>query len=261
MPISRSVRGISLPVWASPPEALSARQRKVLWLLTLASMSYAFVNTLFTQTVAFAADEFGISTSAQGFAAAVVRWGIIISFPFVVLADRHGRRRIVILMAWLAPSVSALGALSPSFPFLVATQTVGRPLGLTLEILIAVITIEEMPTQCRAYAMGVLAVASGIKAAIFFESKDRAISKIENDLFEYESKLTNGIMDLIKFGEIDWPKYSMAFDADKKHTGDEYSLLLPNHGGGVRIEKFKKSKELLTRVIEAQALSISGAKL
>ncbi|MCX6527886.1 MAG: MFS transporter [Actinobacteria bacterium] len=134
MPISRSVRGISLPVWASPPEALSAHQRKVLWLLTLASMSYAFVNTLFTQTVAFAADEFGISTSTQGFAAAVVRWGIIISFPFVVLADRHGRRRIVILMAWLAPSVSALGALSPSFPFLVATQTVGRPLGLTLEI-------------------------------------------------------------------------------------------------------------------------------
>ena len=129
-------------------------------------MSYAFVNTLFTQTVAFAADEFGISTSAQGFAAAVVRWGIIISFPFVVLADRHGRRRIVILMAWLAPSVSALGALSPSFPFLVATQTVGRPLGLTLEILIAVITIEEMPTQCRAYAMGVLAVASGIGAGV-----------------------------------------------------------------------------------------------
>ena len=106
-----------------------------------------------------------------------------------------------------------------------------------------------------------LAVASGIKAAIFFEAKDRAISKIENDLFEYESKLTNGITDLIKIGEIDWPKYSMAFDADKKHTGDEYSLLLPNHGGGVRIEKFKKSKELLTRVLEAQTLSISGAKL
>lgn len=129
-------------------------------------MSYAFVNTLFTQTVAFAADEFGISTSTQGFAAAVVRWGIIISFPLVFLADRHGRRRIVILTAWLAPSVSALGALSPSFPFLVATQTVGRPLGLTLEILIAVITIEEMPTQCRAYAMGVLAVASGIGAGV-----------------------------------------------------------------------------------------------
>jgi 3-dehydroquinate synthase len=106
-----------------------------------------------------------------------------------------------------------------------------------------------------------LAVASGIKAAIIFEAKDRAISKIESDLFEYESKLTSGITDLVKISEIDWSKYSDAFDADKKHTGDEYSLLLPNHGGGVRIEKFKKSKALLTRVVEAQTLSISGAKL
>ncbi|MFM9119259.1 MAG: hypothetical protein ACKOQT_02915, partial [Acidimicrobiaceae bacterium] len=95
----------------------------------------------------------------------------------------------------------------------------------------------------------------------FFEAKDREIYKIQNDLFEYESKLTNGIKDLIKISDVDWPKYSMAFDADKKHTGDEYSLLLPNHGGGVRIEKFKKSKALLTRVVEAQTLSISGAKL
>jgi 3-dehydroquinate synthase len=106
-----------------------------------------------------------------------------------------------------------------------------------------------------------LAVASGIKAAIFFEAKDRAISKIENDLFEYESKLTNGLTNLMKFSEIDWSKYSTAFDGDKKHTVDDYSLLLPNHGGGVRIEKFKKSNSLLMRVVEAQKLSISGAKL
>lgn len=106
-----------------------------------------------------------------------------------------------------------------------------------------------------------LAVASGIKAAIFFEAKERAISKIESDLFEYESKLTSGITNLVNISEIDWSNYSEAFDADKKHTGDEYSLLLPNYGGGVRIEKFKKSEALLARVIEAQTLSISGAKL
>jgi 3-dehydroquinate synthase len=106
-----------------------------------------------------------------------------------------------------------------------------------------------------------LAVASGINAAIFFEAKDRAISEIENDLFEYETKLTDGLVNLINNNEIDWAKYSEAFNADKKHTGDEYLLLLPNYGGGVRIERFKKSKTLLTRVIEAQTLSISGAKL
>lgn len=134
--------------------------------MALASMSSAFVNTLFTQTVAYAADEFGINNSGQGIGAAIVRWGIIICLPIVALADRHGRRPTMIAMAWIAPLVCALGALSPSFPFLVATQTIGRPLGLTLDILIGVVAIEEMPRNARAYATGFLAVLSGLGAGI-----------------------------------------------------------------------------------------------
>jgi 3-dehydroquinate synthase len=106
-----------------------------------------------------------------------------------------------------------------------------------------------------------LAVASGIKAAILFESKNRRASEIERELFDYVSKLTSGISDLFKFDTIDWAKYSDAFKADKKHSGDEYSLLLPNYGGGVRIEKFEKSDDLVSRVIDAQKSSLSGAKL
>lgn len=106
-----------------------------------------------------------------------------------------------------------------------------------------------------------LAVASGIKAAIFFESKRRGASEIESELFRYVAKLTNGISDFFKHDAIDWGKYSEAFKADKKHTDEEYSLLLPNHGGGVKIEKFAKSEALLNRVIEAQKFSLSGATL
>jgi MFS family permease len=129
-------------------------------------MSAAFTNTLFTQTVAYAADEFGIATSGQGIGAAVVRWGILICLPLVVLADRRGRRPMILTVAWIAPVVCALGAIAPSFPFLVATQAIGRPLGLTLDILIAVIAIEEMPKNSRAFATGVLAMCSGFGAGI-----------------------------------------------------------------------------------------------
>lgn len=134
--------------------------------MALASMSSAFVNTLFTQTVAYAADEFNIGNSGQGIGAAIVRWGIIICLPIVALADKRGRRPMMIATAWAAPIITALGALSPSFPFLVATQTVGRPLGLTLDILIAVVAVEEMPRNSRAYATGFLAVVSGIGAGV-----------------------------------------------------------------------------------------------
>ena len=132
-----------LPRWAKPTEDLTPRQRKILILVGLASMSAAFINTLFTQTVAFAADEFDISQSGQGIGASVVRFGIVICLPLVALADRYGRRPVMIAMAWAAPLVSALGAIAPSYVFLVGTQAIGRPLGLTLDILIAVVALED----------------------------------------------------------------------------------------------------------------------
>lgn len=135
-------------------------------LVGLASMSAAFTNTLFTQTVAFAADEFDISQSGQGIGAAIVRFGIIICLPLVAIADRHGRRPMMIALAWAAPIVSAIGAIAPSYSFLVATQAIGRPLGLTLDILIAVVAIEEMPRNGRAYATGVLALLSGVGGGV-----------------------------------------------------------------------------------------------
>lgn len=135
-------------------------------LVGLASMSAAFTNTLFTQTVAYAADEFEISQSGQGIGAAIVRFGIIICLPLVAIADRHGRRPMMIALAWAAPIVSAFGAISPSYSFLVATQAIGRPLGLTLDILIAVVAIEEMPRNGRAYATGVLALLSGVGGGV-----------------------------------------------------------------------------------------------
>ena len=53
----------------------------VLGLLAAASMSSAFVNTLFTQTVNFAADDFGVSDSGVGIAGSLVRAGIVLVLP------------------------------------------------------------------------------------------------------------------------------------------------------------------------------------
>ena len=49
---------------------------------------------------------------------------------------------------------------------LVATQAVGRPLGLALDFLVAVVAAEEMPRNSRAYAVSVLAMASGLGAGV-----------------------------------------------------------------------------------------------
>jgi len=146
------------------PKGLDARQRRVIALLWLATLPSAYVNTVFTQTVAFAAKEFAIGPRGQGFAAAVVRWGVIIALPFALSADRLGRRRMIIVTAWLAPLVTALGAIAPNFAILVATQTIGRPLGIALGIFIVVFATEEMGNDTRAWALSILAIASGVGA-------------------------------------------------------------------------------------------------
>ena len=134
---------------------------KLLW---LACLPAAYVNTVFTQTVAYASTEFNISEQGQGFAAAIVRWGVVIAIPLAALADRIGRRKIIISLAWLAPLVISLGAFAPSFAVLVATQTVGRPLGISLTVFVLVFATEEMGTNTRAWALSILAVGSGVGA-------------------------------------------------------------------------------------------------
>lgn len=154
-----------MPVWA-PPDRFDPRQVLVLGLLAAGAAASGFTNTLFTQTATFAADSFGASDAAVGIAGAVVRAGILVAIPFGVLADRWGRRRVIRIVAVAAPITCALGAAAPSFPLLVATQTLGRPLGLALDLLLGVVAAEEMPRNSRAYAVSVMAMASGLGSGI-----------------------------------------------------------------------------------------------
>jgi MFS family permease len=163
-------RRVSHRGWWSPPDRLDATQVLVLGLLAAASMSAAFINTLFTQTAKFAADDFGVGDSGVGFAGAIVRAGIIVALPAAVLADRIGRRRVMVAVAWIAPLLSILGAAAPSFAVLVGTQTLARPMGIALSFLVGVMAAEEMPKNTRAYAISVLAMASGFGAGIAVSS-------------------------------------------------------------------------------------------
>jgi len=150
--------------WWAPPQTFTAHETLVLAMLAAASMVAAFINTLFTQTVAFAANEFDVTTTEQGVAAAIVRLGIVLAIPLAILGDRIGRQRIVIALAFITPVLASLGALAPNFATLVATQSIARPLGLALDVAVLVIVIEEMPKHGRAYGLSVLALASGFGA-------------------------------------------------------------------------------------------------
>ena len=152
--------------WWAPPDRLDETQLLVVGLLAAASMSAAFVNTLFTQTVNFAADDFGISDTGIGVAGAVVRAGILIALPAAIIADRIGRRRVIVAVAWLGPLLSLLGALAPSFVVLVPPRPWRVRWGSRLPFLVGVVASEEMPRNSRAYAVSILAMAAGFGAGV-----------------------------------------------------------------------------------------------
>lgn len=157
------------PLWA-PPDRLNSRQVRLLGLLAAASLSATFSNTLFTQTATFAADSFGKGTGTQSLGGVVVRLGIVVALPFTILADRVGRRRMLVAAAWLAPICCAAGAVAPTWWALVATQAVGRPIAIAMFVLIGVVLSEEMPRNSRAFALSLMALAGGMGAAVAVSS-------------------------------------------------------------------------------------------
>jgi MFS family permease len=150
--------------WWAPPDVLDERAASSLALLAGACLVFGYLNTLFTQTVAFAADEFGASEEAQGVAGTVVRFGIVFALAVVILADRIGRRRTLVGAAFAAPVLTALGALAPSFAVLTITQMFGRPLAIALGLIVGIVAMEEMPRNSRAYALSLLALSTGLGA-------------------------------------------------------------------------------------------------
>ncbi len=150
--------------WWSPPARLDARSARVLALLCTMSMLAGYLGTIITQTITFAADEFGASKSAQGTTLSAVRIGILLSLVVVTLSDRKGRKQLLLLSAVGSVAFAAAGALSPNLAVLGLTQTFSRALSTSLALLIAVVAAEEMPAGGRAYAASVVSMTAALGA-------------------------------------------------------------------------------------------------
>ena len=152
--------------WWYPPQRPDARAATVLGLLATLSLIVGYHGTLLTQTMTFAADEFGAGTAAQGDALAAVRVGGVIAIGLGALADRRGRRLVlsVALLACIASTV--LGAVVPNLAALAATQAVNRGAWAASSLLLAIIAAEEMPAGARAYALSLLSMTGALGAGV-----------------------------------------------------------------------------------------------
>jgi len=152
--------------WWAPPEALDARAATVLSVLCVFAVVSGYLGTLITQTLTYAADQFGAGTGEQGTLLAIVRVGVLVSLGIVTMADKHGRRRVLVICLIASCAVTALGAASTGMIWLGTSQTFARALSTVVVILIAVVAAEEMPAGTRAFAVSVVTMTAALGAGL-----------------------------------------------------------------------------------------------
>jgi MFS family permease len=152
--------------WWYPPQRPDARGASALGMLATLSLVVGYHGTLLTQTMSFAADEFGAGTTAQGGAFAAVRAGALLAILLAALADRRGRRRLLVVSLLSAIAATVAGALAPNLATLAATQVVNRGSVSAASVLLVVIAAEEMPAGARAYALSLLAMTGALGAGM-----------------------------------------------------------------------------------------------
>ncbi len=166
IPVKRALRRPSTgrqPWWA-PPDRIDARTARILALVCTLSLLDGFLGTVITQTLTFAADEFGSSDTQQGLVLAGVRIGVLFSVALATLADRKGRRRILMWSMLGATVLTVLGAFAPTLLSLGLSQAAARGFTNALGILLIVIAAEEMPPRSRAYGFSLIALTAALGA-------------------------------------------------------------------------------------------------
>lgn len=154
------------PPWWAPPDVLDAQGAAALASLAYLSVVAGYLGSLLSQTLTFAADEFGAGERAQGDTLAAVRIGVVLAMAIAAWADRKGRRRALLACAAGGCIVTSLGAVVPGLVALGATQVVARGLSTALALLIVVVVAEEMPAGSRAYGVSLLTMTGALGAGM-----------------------------------------------------------------------------------------------
>jgi MFS family permease len=149
-----------------PPVPLGPRVWNILAVLGLVVVGTSYQGSIPSASMTYVAKEFGNSTSEQSRALAIIRTDIVLSLIVLRLADRFGRRRMLLFTATFGPMLTALCALSPGLIAFTVLQVLGRGLVTASLLLITVIGVEEVPALARTWASAFLVGIAALGSAI-----------------------------------------------------------------------------------------------
>jgi MFS family permease len=113
-----------------------------------------------------ALDQLGLPATTLGLALGLIRLSSLGSLPTAALADRFGRRSVLLTAMALGLAFTTLSALAWSFWAFVLLVALARPLLSAVNALAGVMAAEETDSASRAWALALIAAAYGLGAGI-----------------------------------------------------------------------------------------------
>jgi MFS family permease len=112
------------------------------------------------------ADQAGLSGTDLGIGLAIMRLASLGALPITGLADRFGRRKMLLVTVGLGLTMTAVAAASPSYWWFVAIFASGRPLLSATNALSQVTAAEQTGSADRAKAVALIAAGYGTGAGV-----------------------------------------------------------------------------------------------
>jgi MFS family permease len=110
--------------------------------------------------------QIGLPVTTVGVALALIRLASLGSLGLAVMADRFGRRRLLLAVAGLGFGLTGLSALSPGFWWYVALVALARPCLAAVNALAGVVAAEESRSVDRAGAIALITAAYGLGSGV-----------------------------------------------------------------------------------------------
>jgi MFS family permease len=149
-----------------PPVPFDSRAVALLATVAAIAALANFGGALFGQTADPVTKTFGQSTRGLGVALAVSRGGVLVSLVASALADRQGRRRLLLICFAGVCATNGISALAPNFAIFTGGQVLTRAFANAALVVGGIAAVEEAPEGARAYALSMLALAYGAGFAI-----------------------------------------------------------------------------------------------
>jgi MFS family permease len=150
------------------PEDLSRHHWRLLGLLGVTVLINHYDFGLLTAALLQIQTELAIPEAEVGRMVGVIRAGAILALPFAVIADRRGRRRLLVATILGFTLCTILTAFAQTAAQFTAFQVLARMFVSAEELLAIVVIAEEMEARQRGFALGVMAALGSLGNAVAF---------------------------------------------------------------------------------------------